>query len=102
MAEDFGWERPAREYVAMYERARELRSSRVESGAGAGDFQFFRQGDEVVITHRGRRATTLRGDAAGRFLEEVALTDPQRLMARLTGNYKRVNESLARNHRRNR
>lgn len=56
---------------------------------------------EVIITHRGRRATTLRGTAAERFLTEVEDEDPQELMARVTGNYKRGNERTARNHPRN-
>ena len=41
-----------------------------------------------MITHRGRRATTLCGAAARAFLVEVETADPQLLMARVTGNYK--------------
>ncbi|MET9735790.1 hypothetical protein ABZZ79_35760 [Streptomyces sp. NPDC006458] len=55
----------------------------------------------VLITHHGRPATTLRADRATRFLAEVT-TDPQLVMARWTGNYKRGNERTARNHPRNR
>jgi hypothetical protein len=69
---------------------------------GAGAFEFVRHGDDVVITHRGRKAATLRGDAATRFLLSVEHGDPQQLMARATGNYKRGNERLARKHPRNR
>ncbi len=58
-------------------------------------------GGEVVITHHGRRATTLRGAAAERFLAEVEDGDAQALMARLTGNYKRGNERAAGAHPRN-
>lgn len=58
-------------------------------------------GDDVVITHHGRRATTLRGAAARAFLVEVETADPQLLMARLTGNYKHGNERTAKNHPRN-
>ncbi|MGD9958952.1 hypothetical protein [Nocardioides sp.] len=55
---------------------------------------------EVVITHHGRRATTLRGERAAEFLAEVE-DDPQGVMARWTGNYKRGNERTARQHPRN-
>lgn len=58
-------------------------------------------GDDVFISHHGRPATTLRRAAARRFLAEVEDADPQELMARLTGNYKRGNERIARNHPRN-
>jgi hypothetical protein len=51
-----------------------------------------RKGGEVVITHRGRQATVLRGTRAQKFLQDVESRDPQQLMARLTGNYKRGNE----------
>ena len=61
-----------------------------------------RKGGEVVITHRGRAATTLRGRRAEEFLDDVFEGDGQELMARLTGNYKRGNERQAKNHKRNR
>jgi hypothetical protein len=56
----------------------------------------------VRITHAGHPATTLRGARARQFLDEVAATDPQLVMARWTGNYKRGNERTARSHPRNR
>lgn len=56
----------------------------------------------VVITHRGRRAATLRGDRAARFAAEVTSGDAQAVMARWTGAYKFGNERTARNHPRNR
>jgi hypothetical protein len=56
----------------------------------------------VVITHHGRAATTLRGGRAAQFLAEVEDDDPQEVMARWTGNYRRGNERTARNHPRNR
>ncbi|MEV7788565.1 hypothetical protein AB0O72_24755 [Streptomyces sp. NPDC088106] len=57
----------------------------------------------VHITHHHRPATTLQGDRAARFLTEVTTApDPQLVMARWTGNYKRGNERTARNHPRNR
>lgn len=65
-------------------------------------FAYVQRGDEVRITHRGRPATTLRGDAAAQFLLDVGSGDPQQLMARVTGNYRRGNERAARNHPRNR
>jgi hypothetical protein len=65
-------------------------------------FAFVRHGAAVVITHRGREAVTQRGAAAERFLEDVEGADPQELMARVTGNYRRGNERTARRHPRNR
>ncbi|MDX2605222.1 hypothetical protein PV379_41680 [Streptomyces caniscabiei] len=56
----------------------------------------------VTIDHHGRAATTLRGPRAGQFLAEVAAGDPQLVMARWTGNYRRGNERTAREHPRNR
>jgi hypothetical protein len=63
-----------------------------------------RRGGEVVITHRGTLAATLRGDRAQAFLADMDGLDPasqQQEMARLTGNYKRGNERLAKKHPRN-
>lgn len=60
------------------------------------------RGGEVVISHHGRVATTLRGRRAADFLEDVEDEDAQELMARLTGNYRHGNERRARNHPRNR
>ena len=71
-------------------------------GRAPEGFDYRRAGDEVVISHHGRRATTLRGAAARRFLAEVERGDPQELMARVTGNYRRGNERVARNHPRHR
>lgn len=58
-------------------------------------------GDDVLISHHGRPATTLRGATAKRFLADVEDADPQELMARLTSNYKHGNERIAKNHPRN-
>jgi hypothetical protein len=55
-------------------------------------FEYILRGCDVVITHRGRTAATLRGAAAERFLTKVARDDPQHVMARATGNYRRGNE----------
>lgn len=51
-----------------------------------------RKNGDVVITHQGRLATTLRGTRAARFVEQLGSRDDQELMARATGNYKRGNE----------
>lgn len=51
-----------------------------------------RKNGEVVITHHGRQAVTLRGDKARKFLDQVGNRDSQELMARVTGNYRRGNE----------
>jgi hypothetical protein len=65
-------------------------------------FEFEAREGEVVVTHHGRRATVLRGARAQEFLEDVERGDPQELMARVTGNYRRGNERQARQHPRNR
>jgi len=80
--------------------------------ADAGDdtvdlgFTFVAKKDgSVVVHHRGKLATTLRGQAAAEFVDEVSgadLQSQQQLMARLTGNYKRGNERTAGAHPRNR
>jgi hypothetical protein len=70
----------------------------------ASGFRFEeRGGGVVVITHHGRLAATLRGGRAAAFVAEVSAgADPQLVMARWTGNYKRGNEGVARAHPRNR
>jgi hypothetical protein len=64
-----------------------------------------RKSGQVEILHFGRLAATLRGNEAKEFLSKVEAgseTDAQKLMTRVTGNYKRGNERLAGNHPRNR
>ena len=51
-----------------------------------------RKNGEIAISHRGRLATTLRGKRAEKFEGQIAEGDPQQVMARATGNYKRGNE----------
>jgi hypothetical protein len=51
-----------------------------------------RKNGDVVITHHGRQAAVLRGVRAERFVAKLSGSDPQELMARATGNYKRGNE----------
>lgn len=71
--------------------------------AAPGGFEWSeRKNGDVVVTHNGRTAATLRGTRAEEFLADVGAGDDQELMARLTGNYKRGNERQARNHPRNR
>jgi hypothetical protein len=65
-------------------------------------FEYKRVGHEVIILHRGRPSTTLRGATASRFLTDVEDGDPQELMARLTGSYIHGNERTAKDHPRNR
>ena len=68
-------------------------------------FNFRQSGKgEVTITHHGRHATTLRKDKAKWFLEDMEsldVTAQQQEMARITGNYRRGNERLAKKHPRN-
>lgn len=71
-------------------------------GAAPSGFAFTERATTVIITHHGRAATTLRGTRAAEFLDEVAAGDPQQVMARWTGNYRRGNERTAGNHPRNR
>ncbi|MFC0504110.1 hypothetical protein [Micromonospora costi] len=69
-------------------------------GAAQG-FRYVERGDGVVvITHHGRVAATLRGGRAAQFLAEVG-EEPQLVMARWTGNYRRGNERTAKRHPRN-
>ncbi len=70
-------------------------------GAPSG-FAYVVRRAEVRITHDGRHAATLRGAAAHAFLDEIDAGDPQLLMARTTGDYRRGNERAAREHPRNR
>ena len=69
-------------------------------------FSFTRQKNrDVKIMHRGKLASTLRGDKAMWFLEDMDgcdLSEQQQEMARITGNYRRGNERLAKSHPRNR
>jgi hypothetical protein len=63
-----------------------------------------RKNGDVEILHRGRLASTLRGNDAADFLAEAnasELIELQPLMARITGNYKHGNERLASDHPRN-
>lgn len=78
------------------------------SEAGNGDLGFsYRTAKrgEVFVHHHGRLATTLRGTAAEDFLLEIdgaTFPQQQQIMARVTGNYRRGNERVAKNHPRNR
>ncbi|QEE61372.1 hypothetical protein FVA74_07100 [Salinibacterium sp. dk2585] len=61
------------------------------SGEPSG-FEFDVRGDRVEIRHSGRLAATLRKAAVTKFLSDIERADPQQVMARVTGNYKRGNE----------
>jgi hypothetical protein len=53
---------------------------------------------EVLISRGNREVATLRGNAAAKFLakaEGASVDAVQQLCARVTGNYKRGNESVA-------
>ena len=54
-----------------------------------------RKSGDVVISRDDVEVTVLRGKAAAKFLEDVAGRDPQELMARVTGQYRRGNERRA-------
>ena len=70
--------------------------------ADAEGFEYTVRGDAlVVITHHGRPAARLRGNAARDFLREVESADPQLLMATATGSHKRDAERAATRHPRN-
>jgi hypothetical protein len=61
----------------------------------AGDLGFTfaaRSSGDVAISRHGKVVTVLRGDAATRFLRRIESGDPQQVMARATGNYRRGNE----------
>jgi len=55
-----------------------------------------RKNGEVIVTHHGRQAAVLRGHRAEKFLDQIQTGDPQEVMARVTGNYKRGNERISR------
>ena len=70
-------------------------------GEASGFAYLVRKSGDVEISHHGRQATLLRGRAASMFVAQVstcAEDEKQQLMARVTGNYKRGNERLARLH----
>ncbi len=68
-------------------------------------FTFNEHKGEYDIFHNGRKAAVLRGNQAMIFKDQLINSDfssQQQLMARLTGNYKKGNERMAKNHPRNR
>ena len=74
------------------------------SGAPAFDWRERKDG-AIEILHRERPVSLLRGPQAQAFAARIAAgtaENGQRLMARLTGNYRRGNERTAKQHPRNR
>lgn len=64
-----------------------------------------RKSGEVEVLHHGRVVTLLRGQHAAAFLARMHTGDvqaAQKLMARVTGNYRRGNERQAAAHPRSR
>lgn len=54
-----------------------------------------RKNGDILVYHHGKLATTLRGNKAISFQQQLNNADSggqQQLMARITGNYKRGNE----------
>lgn len=77
----------------LLSRSDPIAARMLEAMAGSpSGFAFTVRGDEVEIRHEGRLAATLRKSTAATFLREVERDDPQQVMARVTGNYKRGNE----------
>jgi hypothetical protein len=56
---------------------------------------------DVTVRHHGTVAAKLRGATAAKFLADVQRADPQLVMAKVTGNYRRGNERTAMRHPRN-
>ena len=68
-------------------------------------FSYQARNNECLIYRNGKKVTVLRGEKAQELLAELDAGghgEQQQLMARITGNYKRGNERLAKNHARNR
>lgn len=67
-----------------------------------GTFEYSAVNDQKVLIYRDHRlVVTLANDKARRFLRQVeeAGADPQLVMARFTGNYRRGNERVGKNTR---
>ena len=66
-------------------------------------FRIVKSGN-VLIHHHRKLAATLRGARAKSFIAQIetsSFVEQQELMARITGNYKRGNEKLSKEHPRN-
>ena len=61
-------------------------------GSPPHGFEYSGSAERVEIRHHGRHVTTLRAAAAAKFLTDLERGDPQHVVARVTGNYKRGNE----------
>jgi len=70
-----------------------------------GFTHFVTKSNVVLIERDGKVVTTVRGSKANDFLTKMntsTVPQQQQLMARITGNYKRGNEKLSKNHPKNR
>ena len=66
---------------------------------------FTTKNKSVLIERDGKVVTTVRGSKANAFLTKMSIStvrQQQQLMARITGNYKRGNEKLSKDHLKNR
>lgn len=90
--------------TAAAPRSREAAEKELDGGDLGFSYHAAKTG-VVAIQRGGRTVTELRHDAARRFLADVDGASPeeeQELMARYTGNYRRGNERVARQHPRHR
>ena len=81
-----------------------MTANKADGEAESRGFSAKERGGEIIIFHNGRKATTLRGTRAAAFkddLEQLPPDELQQVMARLTGNYRRGNERVAKSHPRN-
>ena len=77
----------------------------IEGDSDLGFVHTVAKNGNVLINREGKLVTILRGSKAADFAEKMQVLDfgrQQQLMARMTGNYKRGNEKLSRNHLKNR
>jgi hypothetical protein len=61
-----------------------------------------RKDGSVQVRRGGAAVTVVRGGRAAALVAELDAGDPQQVLARWTGSYRRGNERTAKNHERNR
>jgi len=74
------------------------RARRPRVSGRTNGFEHRVRSSEVIVLQHGRPAVVLPGSRAAQFLVDVEHEDPQELIARLTGNYRRGSERTAKNH----